>query len=71
MMVIPETVTPESIEPYKTHVRVKSTEGREDKRKNNAYNRDTVSTDASVALEDNVGALVNRKTVVLVVDSAI
>ena len=35
------------------------------------YDRDTVPADASVALEDNVAAFVNRKAVVLVVDRAI
>ena len=35
------------------------------------YNRDTVATNAGVALEDDVAALVDGKTVVLVVDRAI
>lgn len=35
------------------------------------YNRDTVATNARVALEDDVAALVDGKTVVLVVDRAI
>ena len=34
------------------------------------YNRDTMPADASVVLEDNVAALVDRKTVILVVDNA-
>ena len=39
-------------------------------KKQHTYNRDTVPADASVVLEDNVAALVDRKTVVLVVDNA-
>ena len=34
------------------------------------YDRDTVATNAGVALEDDVAALVDGKTVVLVVDCA-
>ena len=38
--------------------------------KASTYNGDTMSTNAGVALEDNVGALVDSKAVILVVDSA-
>ena len=34
------------------------------------HNRDTVATDAGVALEHDVAALVDRQTVILVMDSA-
>lgn len=35
------------------------------------HNRDTVTTDAGVTLEDDVAALVDREAVVLVVDRAV
>ena len=63
------TVTSELMEPCRQVVALQRTQCLE-RRRVGTYDRDTVPADASVALEDNVAAFVNRKAVVLVVDCA-
>lgn len=69
LMTIPETVTSESMEPCFVQASKKSGKLYLRNQKG-TYNRDTVPASASVVLEDDVAALVDRKAVVLVVNHA-
>ena len=68
-MTIPDTVTSEEIEPLTISrcedVLLATWHG------SGTYNRNTVTPNAGVALEDDVAALVDGKAVVLVVNRAI